>query len=587
MSPFASRLRRLQTCLAIALCLATGTADAQGRKRRPKPRPRPQHTQPAPAPPSEPTSIPVSVVEIAGTQAYVKPGSSGGVLRGAKVTLHKKEYAVVQTTASYALIDTGKDVVREGDKGEASIVTEEQDKPAELPKPRPLDTWKSAWKEEAPPASTQTPRYVPLGADDRDRRWDVRLSTAVGALLPLGRGTGIARAEINARVHAEPFQVPLAFDLDLSLQRWFASDIDARAGADARPTIWLREALVGYGKGGYYAGIGRMRYAASTLGALDGTRVRAPLGGGFTIGAFGGGLPHPLSGAASLAAQRFGIEGTYSRPDLDVRPEAALVMHGSTFEGSLDERRVSGMFGLYPGHSRFGGHFEVSSFDRDNPWRASPIELTAAGLDASIRAGIFQIGGRFDLRQPVRSRWLASFLPTWWFCRTVPAAPGAAGPQPCDGSVSTRALGAVDAGIEAGNVRVTVGATTIGDLTQTQGAPDMKGGFASARVVRIARVLRVDASGSYSVATYLDMYGGSAGPGVSLFDDVLDLGAYYRNATLRYRADVASRVQHGFGGTAMLFPSAEVLFTVQGEAITGDDANALMLFGTAMWRPRF
>ena len=37
----------------------------------------------------------------------------------------------------------------------------------------------------------------------------------------------------------------------------------------------------------------------------------------------------------------------------------------------------------------------------------------------------------------------------------------------------------------------------------------------------------------------------------------------------------------------MIFPSSELLFTVQGEAITGADVKAFMLLGTAMWRPRF
>jgi hypothetical protein len=331
-----------------------------------------------------------------------------------------------------------------------------------------------------------------------------------------------------------------------------------------------------------------MKYAASTLGTLDGVRLRAPLGAGFSIGAFGGALPHPLSGVPQLVAQRFGIEATYHRPDVPLRPEAALVVHGSTFRGSLDERRISGTLALYPGRTRLGGHFEVSSFDKSNPWGAAPIELTAAGLDASFRAGVFQLGGRFDLRQPVRSKWLASFLPVSWFCRTVPPPSGAPpGPEPCDGGTSTRALGALDAGVEIGNVSLTLGGTTIGDLAQTGGAPSMTGGFASARVVRIAKLVRLDASGSYSKASTLELVGGSAGPGVTLLDDVLDVSAYYRNATLRYRSVDASSVQHGVGATFMLFPAQSVLFTLQGEGITGTDVQAFLFFATAMWRPRF
>ena len=148
-------------------------------------------------------------------------------------------------------------------------------------------------------------------------------------------------------------------------------------------------------------------------------------------------------------------------------------------------------------------------------------------------------------------------------------------------------MGAADVGVEVGHVAVTVGGTRVTDLSQTGGAPDMFGGFLNARVVRIAKVVRVEASGSYSQATFLKMYGGSAGPGVSLLNDTLDVSAYYRNATLEYRSVSTSLMQHGVGGTVMVFPNAVVLFTLQSEAIVGDDAKALLIFGTAMWRPRF
>jgi hypothetical protein len=430
---------------------------------------------------------------------------------------------------------------------------------------------------------------VPLGGAERDRRYDVRLSTAVGAILPLGqRGAAIGSAELNARVHAEPFTAPLAIDLDMMVQRWFAGDLGSRDGASARPTLWLRELLLSYRANGLYGGLGRMRYAASTLGTLDGLRLSSQLGAGFSVGAFGGLLPNPLSGAPATDAQRFGVEATYSRPDVDLRPEAAIVAHGSTFGGSLDERRISGVVGLYPGTTRLGGHFEVSNFPADNPWKASSIELTAAGLDASTRFSVFELGARLDLRQPDRSRWLASYLPPTWFCRTVALPVGSPpGPEPCDGSVSTRALGAVDLGVAVGPVSVVVGGTKIGDLTQTGGAPDMTGGFATGRIVHIGHVGRVDVSANYSKGTYLDMYGGSAGPGVTLFDDVLDLGSYFRYERLKYRSVTTSLTESAFGGTAMLFPSSVVLFTLQGEALTGEDMKAFMILGTALWRPRF
>jgi hypothetical protein len=161
-----------------------------------------------------------------------------------------------------------------------------------------------------------------------------------------------------------------------------------------------------------------------------------------------------------------------------------------------------------------------------------------------------------------------------------------AGGEQCDGSVSTRAVGALDASVEIDNVSLTVGGTTVRDLTQTGAAANMTGGFAAARVVRIEKVARIDASASYSQATYLDILQGSAGPGVTLFDDVLDLSFYYRSATLRYRLLSTWLLQQGLGLTMGVFPSSEVVFTVQSEAMVGGDAKAFLLFGTAIWRPR-
>jgi hypothetical protein len=577
-------MRRILFPLVAAALFGSGPAIAQRRKPPPPP-------APAPAPAPVPEGIKVTVFEVAGAQAYLKPGESGGVHRGAVVKIKGKEYPVVLTTTTYAVIDVGDQTVREEDTGYASVVAEQEEKAKELPKPRPLASWNDAWTPQAPPASTQTPKFVPLGESERERRYDVRLSIAGGAMLPLSaRSPGIGNAELNARVHAEPIQAPLTFDLDLTLQRWFASNLDQREGHDTRPLLWVREAFIGYGApGGYFAGIGRMRYAASTLGTLDGARARAPLGGGFGIGAFGGLLPNPLGGQPSADAQRFGVEATYSRPEIDLRPDAALVVQGSTFGGKLDERRISGVFGLYPGNARFGGFFEVSNFDSGNPWKASPIELTVAGVDASVRTGIFQFGARLDTRQPVRSNWLASFLPTSWFCRTVPPPAGSppGTPEVCDGSVSTRAVGQLDASVELGKFSLMVGGTRITDLTQND-SPDMSGGFVAGRLVKIARILRIDASASYSHASYIDMFGGSGGPGLTLFRDNLDVSGYVRYFALEYPADTTSTVkQSGFGGIVMLFPNAELLFTAQGEAVSEANIKTLLLFGTAMWRPRF
>jgi hypothetical protein len=569
-----------------ALCTTLAANAAQ-----PKAKPRPQQKpSPAPAPTSggSSRSIGVTVVETAGTQAYVQPGASAGVHRGAIVTIVGKEYPVVDSSDSYAVIEIGDEPLREQERGTATIVAPEEQKPVELPRPRPLATWTHAWAPEQAPADSQQPRFVPLGDAERNRRFDVRFTVAAGGLIPLGGqvGSSLGEAELNTRLHAEPLAAPVALDLDASLQGWAAADLAARVGASTRPFLYVRELLASITPGGFYAGFGRMRYAASTLGTLDGVRVANGIGEGFTIGAFGGLLPNPLSGAPSLDAQRFGVEGRYSRPDLDLRPEAALVLHGSTFGGSLDERRLSGLFSLYPGPSRLGGYFEVSNFDSTSQWGASTVELTAAGADTSVRIGDFELGGRLDVRQPERSRWLATFLPASWFCTTVPArAFNPTTREPCNGNVATRAFGEIDGGVAIDNVSLVVGGLAVSDITQTT-EPNMVGGFATARIVRIERALRFELSGNYSHSTYINTSGVTAGPGVTLLDDVLDVSAYYRLIVLKYSLDNASLFQDGVGGTVVILPSSEVLFTLQAEGITRDDVKAVTIFGTATWRPR-
>lgn len=571
-----------------AVCVAVAAEGAPPRKPRPAPKSAPAQTPTtAPTQTLGPKAVAVTVVETAGTRAYVQPGATAGVRRNSTVSIRGKDYTVVDSSDSYAVVEMNGDVLHEQEKGRATVVAEEEQKAVELPAPHPLSTWQQAWTAVEAPAAAQQPRFVPLGGEERNRRFDVRFTIAGGGIIPLGGqvGSGLSMAELNTRLHAEPFAAPVSLDLDASLQGWAAADLSNRVGGPTRPLIYVRELLAGYTLGNFYAGIGRMRYAASTLGTLDGARVQQGLGEGFSIGAFGGLLPNALSGAPSLDAQRFGIEGRYSRPDLALRPEGALVVHGSTFGGTLDERRVSGVFGLYPGPSRFGGYFEVSSFDANNPWKQPTVALTAAGLDNSVRFGPFELGARVDVRQPEMSRWLASYLPASWFCTTVPA-PGSnpTAAEPCNGSIDTRAFGELDGGVAIEHFALTVGGLGITDLTQTS-EPNMMGGFATARFLRIARVLRFETSGNYSHSTYMNLFGGTAGPGVSLIDDALDVYAYYRLSVLQYRSDGASLLQDGVGGTIVVLPSSDFLFTLQGEGITGDDAKALTIFGSATWRP--
>ena len=583
-------MKRLHATFALlALVAAAGPAFAQ----RPRPAKPPPAKPPPPPPAEKPKFIEVTVLEIAAGRAYLQPGVKGSVRKTATVLIKGKEYTVVEATDSYAVIKVTDDSVREKDKGRASIVEDVEENKPPPPPPRPLATWASAWTPEAPPADAEQPRFVPLGGEMTvDRRYDLRVGFTGGGYVPLGsQGASLGFVTLDARLHAAPFSVPAALDFDGSFRLWSAADLGSRVGGLTRSTVMVRELLLSYGRAGsWYAGLGRMRYAATTLGALDGLRVEAPLGKGVSVGAFGGLVPNPLGGEFSVDAQRFGVEARFSRPDAKLRPEAALVAHGSTFGGNgtavgLDERRLSAMFGLYPGHSRLGGHVEVSNFDKNNPWKAAPFEVTGAGLDQSVRIGPLDLGARFDLIAPERSRWLSSFLPLSWFCRTIPGAT----PQTdtCDGRTSMRATGAVNAGLTIKDFSVTLGGTAMGDVAHASSDPRVLGVFGAARLVRVAKLLRFDVTGNYSDASSVRMGSGGGGVGVTLLDDALDISVYYRRAELLFTASNSGYVHHdAVGGMIVVTPHPTMMFTVQAEGSGGSDANALYVFGTALWRPR-
>ena len=551
---------------------------------------KPKHTPPphVPVAVAKPTSIEVTVTEIAGGRAYVTPGTQGGVRKEATITIGGKPHRVIEASASYAVVLLEEGPVREKERGRSTIVEEQEVKPS--PPPRALATWAHAWPEERAPASEQQPTFVPLGEASRSRKWDATLAFSAGGLIPFrGQpGASFAYTELDAKLHAEPFSVPAALDFDGALRFYAAEDLSSRVGGSTRSYLWIRELLASYGNAnGWYAGLGRMKYAASTLGTLDGLRLQAKLGGGVTLAAFGGFLPNPLGGEFAVDAERFGVEARLYRPDLKLRPEAALVLHGSMFDGRPDERRASAMFAIYPGHSRFGGHVEVSNFDADNAWKANAVEVTAAGVDQSIRFGPFELSARLDLIEPERSRWLASYLPTSWFCRTV-ASPGTpTNAEPCDGQSSMRATGTLDLSYSKGIASFTIGGNTMGDLSHHDAEPNVFGGFFSGRLVRIAKHLRFELSGSYSNATYVNMFGGTAGVGLTLFDDAVDVSAYYRRSELDYASADEWLEQNGVGGVIVLFPTKTIMVTAQTEAIVGNDVNALLVMGTVAWHPRF
>ena len=128
---------------------------------------------------------------------------------------------------------------------------------------------------------------------------------------------------------------PLGADVDASL-RLFGSGWDS----GSRAPVFVRAAMLRWGDPADPSlAFGRLRYAATSVGMLDGGRV-AYRSGNLEVAAFGGVVPDPVSGAPDTAASRFGTEVTYDAPSA-WHPHLALAAHGSTWNGQLDERRLS------------------------------------------------------------------------------------------------------------------------------------------------------------------------------------------------------------------------------------------------------
>ena len=406
--------------LAGALSLVASTADARAR------RPAPPAAPPEPKPAAPATSVEVTVVDVAGTKAYLQPGAQGSVRRNATVQLKGKEYRVLQASASYAVIEIRqRSGAREGQGALFDRPRGGGQSARAAPAPAPLDVGARV-DPRARPRGRAGAAYVPT------RRRGARSPLRRDALAR-GRWPRPARqpARGQPRLHGAPRARPrraLRGAGRARLRRLGAAvgrvRFCSRVGGTTRSVLVVRELQASYGSGGWFAGLGRMKYAASTLGTLDGARTQAPLGAGFSVGAFGGFLPNPLGGEVrsrrSGSASRRATAGptSTSTPRPPSSPTAPPSAGPSTSGAVGHVRRLPGpVAGRRP--------LRGVRLRRGQPVGRQP-RRGHGGRARSVRAHRrLRARRRLDLLQPERSRWLASFLPSSWFCRTVPAAGGA------------------------------------------------------------------------------------------------------------------------------------------------------------------
>lgn len=535
--------------------------------------------------------VAVEVVDVSGGRVYLTPGASAGVVRGSVVTLGRDEYVVVASSSRWAAFDVpaGR-AVEAGNHGRATtaLAEGEAEGPTRLDPPRALSAFEGRWPEAVLPASRQTPTPVPLGRTGGERRVDLVASTGMSAIVPFGDASTLFRGELRVRGRVAPFEeAPFWVTGDVSGQLWLADDLGDRSFGDSRPPIRIRELTVAWGQpqeiGDLYAAVGRLRNVAMQLGALDGVSVRSPALAGFTVGAFGGFVPEPEVGVPDFDTRRFGLELAYRNPESKLRPAIGIVAHGSMFDGAIDERRLNVVAQLFPDVGRLGAHAELSLHDATNPWAVSEVELSAAGVDAGVRIHELDLGARFDLRRPERSRWLASFFPQSWLCVPLPQAPGATTPEPCSGDDDARYSGSADVGVRMGHWAVRAGANLVhyvADATNNQA-----GAFASLRAAPLFETLRGDLFLSASTGAVYQTMAARLSLGWSIIPDVLDISAHYRLGYSIYRAELTGWPEHMGGGSIVLTPMPELSVTLAGDGITGRDVEVLMLQLQAVYRP--
>jgi len=526
--------------------------------------------------------VAVRVVDLADDHAYLEPGGAAGINVGDEIRLGSERYKVSAVSSSFAVLALDGKPVPLGARGTAFVANRGERIELTLEPPTPLPQFQREWRPAARPAATQTPRPVPLGGSTAERRTTnfFTLSDALYGLIPQGEPAFVGN-ELKTRLHYEPYSgTPLALDLDLALQTYSGEDFAQRTGAAARQLVRLRELSLTYGTATTFRGsLGRLRAASSLAGQLDGIRIEAPLTTELRLSAFGGALPHAFNGMISSQVTRFGGELTYQDLDASWHPRLVAGAYASHFDGALDEKKAYVSFDLLPSRGRLGGHAQISLFDPNNPWHASRVELSSAGLDGDVALGPFFLGARAQVYRPERSRWLATLLPAEWLCWSSPARASA----PCLPGDATYSW-LLDGGVRSGKFSVNIG----GQSAFAVGTDASSfGGFANLRWLDLVGKVHLDAGTSVLSGSVLRSVSATLAPGLLFGDGRGDLSLRYRPALVRYRATLKSNVEHSLGAGLWLAPSDALDLDLEGDWVKMADLSAFVVQGVAAWRLGF
>jgi hypothetical protein len=550
--------RRRSAAAALAVLLAAGSAVAE--------------------------PVAVKVVDVAGGAVYVSPGRAAGIVPGTRIRLHGVEAVVVEVTEKTAMVRLDSARVAVGDPGTAEVTPGAASTIRRLDPPRPPEAFTGQWRDPVLPASQQHPGDVPLGAAGQAGTAHV---TVIGHAYAAVAGPASA-ADAEARVIAG-FDVlrdrPLAADLDVA-GRWFKDGYDRTT----HTPVFVRAAQLRYGDpSDPRLAIGRIRSAAASVGMLDGGRASAR-SGAIEVAAFGGVVPDPLSGKPDTSAARFGGELTYDDPDAAWQPRIAAAAHGSTWNGALDERRLSLEASAGRGALWLDGWGELEGFAAGNPWGAGSVELTGAGATAQWRRHGSYAGVDVTFLRPERSLRLAASLPPEWLCTLVPPA-GATGPAAAADTCASGAWwGSATASFGTRTPRWGLdGVVTLGDSRGQYRGLDRSAYVHGELRAGGARLVAGVAAGQSSFASWTAgelgaAYGSSTatrgGPGHRY-----DLALTYRPELLDYVASTGPQLLHSVIADARVALSTAFDLALSAIATTGADRDALALLATFVWRP--
>lgn len=517
--------------------------------------------------------VPVSVTEVAGDSAYLSAGSERGLAPGTVIVFAGHEVTVVEVTATTAVIRLdGAWRPAVGDAGTATVVPGSTVAVKKLATPRAAELFVGQWPDAERPADRQRPAPVPLGGARTSSGRAHVLVTAHG-FAAADRDTTVASGEGRIVASFEPMtERPLGIDLDVAGRLY--SD---GANKGARTPLFVRAAQVRYGDArDPMLAVGRLRYAASALGMLDGARASLHRGD-LEIAAFGGLVPDPVSGKPETSASRFGAEAIYDLARVAWQPRIGITAYGSTWNGTLDERRLAAVVSANHGATWLDGWAEVQSFGADNPWGASAVEITGAGASATWRERGRHLGVDLTFLRPERSLRLAAALPPEWLC-TVTTAPGADNTTCTGGDSWAAATGS--AGLRTARFSI----DAIGSVGQSHGVYrglDSSGYLRGELFLGTWRLL-AGAAGSY--APFLQTISGELGLGYAPTARL--------DATVRYRPELAN-VRASTGAVQRHSAVADVRYALSSAldlglsmiGTTGPDRDGLAALALVSWRP--